>query len=66
MSLADEMVIRCYSHVPHIISNVTGRAREGMSAVNALRAALPAGMFSGAPNVRAMEIIDELEPVKRE
>ena len=49
----------------HIVSNVTGRAREGMSAVDALRAALPAGTLSGAPKVRAMEIIDELEPVKR-
>ena len=49
----------------HIVSNVTGRAREGMSGVDALRAALPAGTLSGAPKLRAMEIIDELEPVKR-
>ena len=59
------MVIERYSHVMHIMSNVIGRARERMSAVDALRAALPAGTLSGAPKVRAMEIIDELEPVKR-
>ena len=65
VSLTENMVIERYSHVMHIVSNVTGRAREGMSAVDALRAALPAGTLSGAPKVRAMEIIDELEPVKR-
>ena len=65
VTLTENMVIERYSHVMHIVSNVTGRAREGMSAVDALRAALPAGTLSGAPKVRAMEIIDELEPVKR-
>ena len=65
VSLTENMVIERYSHVMHIVSNVTGRAREGMSAVDALRAALPAGTLSGAPKVRAMEIIDECEPVKR-
>ena len=65
VSLTDIMVIERYSHVMHIVSNVTGRARDGMSAVDVLRAALPAGTLSGAPKVRAMEIIDELEPVKR-
>ena len=65
VSLTDNMVIERYSHVMHIVSNVTGRARVGISAVDALRAALPAGTLSGAPKVRAMEIIDELEPVKR-
>ena len=65
VSLTDTMVIERYSHVMHIVSNVTGRARDGMSAVDVLRAALPAGTLSGAPKVRAMEIIDELEPVKR-
>ena len=59
------MVIERYSHVMHIVSNVTGEAREGLSAMDALRATLPAGTLSGAPKVRAMEIIDELEPVKR-
>ena len=65
VSLTENMVIERYSHVMHIVSNVTGRARDGMSAVDALRAALPAGTLSGAPKVRAMEIIDEFEPVKR-
>ena len=49
----------------HIVSNVTGQLREGLSAMDALRAILPAGTLSGAPKIRAMEIIDELEPVKR-
>ena len=65
VSLTENMVIERYSHVMHIVSNVTGRARAGMSATDALRAALPAGTLSGAPKVRAMEIIDDLEPVKR-
>ena len=63
--LTDEMVIERYSHVMHIVSNVAGRAKEGISAVDALRAAPPAGTLSGAPKIRAMEIIRELEPVKR-
>jgi anthranilate synthase component 1 len=61
----DFMVVENYSHVMHIVSKVTGRLREGVSALAALRAVLPAGTLSGAPKVRAMEIIDELEPVKR-
>ena len=65
VTLTENMVIERYSHVMHIVSNVTGKARLGMSATDALRAALPAGTLSGAPKVRAMEIIDELEPVKR-
>lgn len=65
VKLTENMVIERYSHVMHIVSNVTGQTREGMSAIDALRAALPAGTLSGAPKVRAMEIIDELEPVKR-
>ena len=65
VSLTENMVIERYSHVMHIVSNVTARAREGISAVDTLRAALPAGTLSGAPKVRAMEIIDELEPAKR-
>ena len=65
LNLAENMVIECHSHVMQILSNVTGRAREGMSAVAALFAALPAGTLSGAPKARAVEIIDELEPVKR-
>jgi len=65
VSLTEKMVIERYSHVMHIVSNVTGKAREGISAMAALRASLPAGTLRGAPKVRAMEIIDELEPVKR-
>ncbi len=63
--LTEKMVTERYSHVMHIVSNVTGRIRPGMSAINVLRATFPAGTVSGAPKIRAMEIIDELEPVKR-
>ncbi len=63
--LTEKMVIERYSHVMHIVSNVTGRIRPGMSAIDVLRATFPAGTVSGAPKIRAMEIIDELEPVKR-
>jgi anthranilate synthase component 1 len=59
------MGVETYSHVIHIVSNVAGTLREDVRAVDALRAMLPAGTLSGAPKVRAMEIIDELEPVKR-
>jgi anthranilate synthase component 1 len=59
------MAIEGYSHVMHIVSSVTGRLREGIGALDALRSVLPAGTLSGAPKVRAMQIIDELEPVKR-
>jgi len=65
VTLSDVMVIERYSHVMHITSNVTGRLAEGLSAFDALRACLPAGTVSGAPKIRAMEIIDELEPVRR-
>src|SRR5947208_15702006 len=54
-----------YSNVMHICSNVTGRLQPGLSAFDALRSCLPAGTLSGAPKVRAMEIIDELEPQRR-
>jgi anthranilate synthase component 1 len=63
--LTDKMVIERYSHVMHIVSNVTGHIRPGMSAIDVLRATFPAGTVSGAPKIRAMEIIDDLEPVKR-
>ncbi|MGD8873559.1 MAG: anthranilate synthase component I, partial [Gammaproteobacteria bacterium] len=63
--LTEKMVIEHYSHVMHIVSNVTGKIRPGMSAIDVLRATFPAGTVSGAPKIRAMEIIDELEPVKR-
>ncbi|HYV16139.1 MAG TPA: anthranilate synthase component I [Conexibacter sp.] len=59
------MEIEIYSHVMHIVSRVSGRLLNGVGALDALRAILPAGTLSGAPKVRAMQIIDELEPVKR-
>ena len=65
VELSDVMVIERYSHVMHITSNVTGMLDEGRDAFDALRACLPAGTVSGAPKVRAMEIIDELEPHRR-
>jgi anthranilate synthase component 1 len=65
VELSEKMVVERYSHVMHIVSNVTGRLREGLTAYDVLRATLPAGTLSGAPKIRAMEIIDELETVKR-
>jgi anthranilate synthase component 1 len=59
------MTIETYSHVMHIVSSVSGTLRSGLGAMDALRACLPAGTLSGAPKIRAMEVIDELEPVKR-
>ncbi|HYM53742.1 MAG TPA: anthranilate synthase component I [Solirubrobacteraceae bacterium] len=59
------MEIESYSHVMHIVSSVSGTLRAGVGAMDALRSVLPAGTLSGAPKVRAMQIIDELEPVKR-
>jgi anthranilate synthase component 1 len=59
------MVVENYSHVMHIVSSVVGRLRDDVGALDALRSVLPAGTLSGAPKVRAMQIIDELEPVKR-
>lgn len=63
--LTDKMVIERYSHVMHIVSNVVGKLKPGFSAIDVLKATFPAGTLSGAPKIRAMEIIDELEPVKR-
>ncbi len=65
VSVDELMVVETYSHVLHIVSQVTGTLREGVSAMDVLRSALPAGTLSGAPKVRAMQIIDELEKVKR-
>ncbi len=65
VELTDKMAIERYSHVMHIVSNVTGKLRQGMSAMDVLRATFPAGTLSGAPKIRALEVIDELEPVKR-
>ncbi len=59
------MEVETYSHVMHIVSSVSGTLRPGVGAMDALRSVLPAGTLSGAPKVRAMQIIDELEPVKR-
>ena len=65
VAVTDQMVIERYSHVMHIVSNVEAQLADQLSAIDVLKATLPAGTLSGAPKVRAMEIIDELEPVKR-
>ncbi len=65
VELSDVMAIERYSHVMHIVSNVQGKLNEGMTAFDALQAALPVGTVSGAPKIRAMEIIDEFEPTRR-
>lgn len=65
VKVTDSMVIERYAYVMHIVSNVIGRLKEGLDAIDVLRATFPAGTVSGAPKVRAMEIIEELEPVKR-
>jgi anthranilate synthase component 1 len=65
VNVHDLMVIERYSHVMHIVSSVTGKLRDGVSATDLVRASFPAGTVSGAPKVRAMEIIDELEPTRR-
>jgi anthranilate synthase component I len=63
--VTDKMVIEKYSHVQHIVSSVEGKLKDGVTNLDVLRATFPAGTLSGAPKVRAMELIDELEPVKR-
>ncbi|NQY26500.1 MAG: anthranilate synthase component I [Piscirickettsiaceae bacterium] len=65
VKLTTKMIVERYSHVMHIVSNVTGKVVPNMTCIDALRATFPAGTVSGAAKVRAMEIIDELEPVKR-
>jgi anthranilate synthase component I len=65
VKLTEQMVIERYSHVQHIVSHVEGQLRDDLDALDALRCCHPAGTVSGAPKVRAMQIIDELEPVKR-
>jgi anthranilate synthase component 1 len=65
VKLTDKMIVERYSHVMHIVSNVTGQLKAGKNAFDVLAATFPAGTVSGAPKIRAMEIIDELEPVKR-
>jgi len=63
--VTDRMIVERYSHVMHIVSHVVGKLRPGLTPIDVLRATFPAGTVSGAPKIRAMEIIDELEPVKR-
>ena len=65
VKVTDAFVIERYSHVMHIVSNVEGLLKDGMSSLDVLKATFPAGTLTGAPKIRAMEIIDELEPVKR-
>ncbi len=65
VELTETMAIERYSHVMHIVSNVEGKLKKDLSAMDVLRATFPAGTVSGAPKIRAMEIIEELEPVKR-
>ncbi|MBL1275577.1 MAG: anthranilate synthase component I [Ectothiorhodospiraceae bacterium] len=65
VELTEKMLVERYSHVMHIVSNVEGKLKPGMTAMDVLRATFPAGTVSGAPKIRAMQIIDELEPVKR-
>jgi anthranilate synthase component 1 len=65
VKVTERMVIERYSHVMHIVSNVEGRLAPGLDAIDVLKASFPAGTVTGAPKVRAMQIIDELEPVKR-
>ena len=65
VTVTDSMMIERYSHVMHIVSNVEGKLKPGLDAIDVLKATFPAGTVSGAPKVRALEIIDELEPSKR-
>jgi anthranilate synthase component I len=65
VKVTEAFVVERYSHVMHLVSNVEGLLKEGMSSLDVLRATFPAGTLTGAPKIRAMQIIDELEPVKR-
>ena len=65
VQVTEQFAVERYSHVMHLSSNVTGRLQEGRTAMDLLRSTLPVGTLSGAPKIRAMQIIDELEPVKR-
>jgi len=65
VKVTEAFAVERYSHVMHIVSNVEGLLKDGMSSLDVLRASFPAGTLTGAPKIRAMEIIDELEPVKR-
>ena len=65
VSLTEKMLVERYSHVMHIVSNVDAQIRPDLDAIDVLKATFPAGTVSGAPKIRAMEIINELEPIKR-
>ena len=65
VKVTDKMIIEKYSHVMHIVSNVVGNLSEDLDYIDALKATLPAGTLSGAPKIRAMQIINELEPSSR-
>jgi anthranilate synthase component 1 len=65
VKIDDRMVVERYSHVMHITSHVSGEMRDDATAIDALRVSLPVGTVSGAPKIRAMQIIDELEPTRR-
>src|SRR5437868_9553677 len=65
VKVTELMFIERYAHVMHLVGQVEGELRDGLTAMDALRATFPAGTTTGAPKVRAMEIIDELEPVRR-
>jgi len=65
VKVTDSFFIERYSHVMHLVSNVEGKIRDGLDAIDALAAGLPAGTLSGAPKIRAMELIDEFEKEKR-
>jgi anthranilate synthase component 1 len=65
VKVTEAFVVERYSHVMHIVSNVEGLLKDGATSLDVFRASFPAGTLSGAPKIRAMEIIDELEPVKR-
>ena len=65
VEVTEKMVVERYSHVMHITSNVVGNVKDNMGPIEVLKATLPAGTLSGAPKIRAMEIIDQVEPVKR-
>ena len=65
VKVTEKMIVEKYSHVMHIVSNVVGQISEGLKAMDVLKATLPAGTLSGAPKIRAMEIINEIEPSSR-
>jgi anthranilate synthase component 1 len=65
VEVTEKMIVERYSHVMHITSNVIGNVQENLTSIDIIKAVLPAGRLSGAPKIRAMEIIDEVEPVKR-